>query len=308
MKNKYQEKRNEFLSELTESNVKIYKMLFKKVKTYEEIINVPFEEFNEEQSRTLATKYLDSKTVNSLATKVSMLRRYLKYVNNNSMQSVKREDLRIAVKRYIGEDDTQLRYVSWEDLVNMMEENLEYAIDKAIICLLHLGIAGNEYEDIRNLKVDDIDFINNKIIVKDKIYKIDGYIKKVLEDARDEEGYSYINAKGNMQMVYYNQDNPYLIKCRPLPVNNNGLNAYATAGMMTKLQKIFKKLDIGITSINVLQNGFAERLAKMEIENNINMVRKDVRVYLKMNDRHCSDYDVYNIKNYLKKNWLINNI
>ena len=86
MKNKYQEKRNEFLSELTESNVKIYKMLFKKVKTYEEIINVPFEEFNEEQSRTLATKYLDSKTVNSLATKVSMLRRYLKYVNNNSMQ------------------------------------------------------------------------------------------------------------------------------------------------------------------------------------------------------------------------------
>lgn len=301
LKKEYENLRKEFLNELTESNVKIYKMLFKKVKVYEEEINVPFEEFDEQQSKELATRYLDSKTVNSLSTKVSMLRRYMKFIGNNSMQSITRSELRDAVEKYIGTNDAELKYISWNELINVMENKLEYAIDKAVICLLHLGISGFEFENIRNLKVDDIDFINNQLIIKDKIYKFDNYMKEVFEDAKDELGYEFTNAQSNQQIVYYNQDNPYLIKCRPLPINNNGLNAYSGAGMINKMQKIFKKLDLGITPINVLQNGFAERLAKMEIESNINMIRKDVRVYLKMNGEHVSEYDVYLLKEYIKK-------
>lgn len=294
----YIETREKFMENLSESVKKSFDMIFNKVTVYENQTGIAFEEWSDENIWEFISKYLISKSVNSMCVKLSLIRRYYRYIGKEAAENISREDLRKLIDRdnEIGEKGDPI-YISWLHIVEAMEDKLQYYIDKAIICLLRLGL----YKEIKDIKIDEFDFINNELRVDDKIYKFDNYMKEIFMEARDEAGVERQMSNGDVQFISYNSSSPYLVKTRPLPKTAYGLQPYGEVGMNGRLSKIFSKLNLGITAINILQFGLAEEVVEMEMKTNINMSRSQVLIWLKTKDKHFYEYDIYTLKETIKK-------
>lgn len=124
--------------------------------------------------------------------------------------------------------------------------------DKFIVYALWNGIMGKDYEDLVNLKVQDIvyDKEGNPQYLKVKNNKVecDEYMQKILKDTLQEDYYeTYNNTSSGILGFEFNMDSPYIIKVKPTKLTNDGLNPMNKSGVQAKLKRLnesFNETDI----------------------------------------------------------------
>lgn len=307
----YKEYREDFTKDLSDSIKRSYTLLFKKIDKYEKENKLIFEEFTEEQFVEFTRKELIGKSANSTVVKVSLLKKYVESLNKYFIKITRKEIIRMTDEKLEQEkkveDENDLKYISWEELKKELNR-VENDVDKAILCLLRMGISGSQFKELVNLKVENIDIKNKLIHLDNRDVEIeDDYIINILENAIEQRTYYVLSHKdegeGKITEYDFNMDCPYLLKQRPTVKNNGGMNPYKFGGISGKMFRIFQELGLDISAINLLQSYAADKIVERENLINKRMSTKDVKAYFK--EIKCSQnaYDSRILSIWVRQNY-----
>ena len=308
------ELREMFVKDLSETQQKAYKLLFKKMDEYYKQTEKLFEEFNTEDFEEFVKTQLIGKSANSTIVKVSLCKKYAEYMEKDFVQ-LGRNDIAKMVKSHLKEQEIEneheLKYVSWNDLkVELNRVNND--IDVAIICLLRMGIGHNKFKELAELKVWDIDLNNRKIYLENRTVEIkDDYVLQVLESAIKQVTYTVmLNYDKNVPKITeydFNMNCSYLIKQKPNKNNDNGLSAYKFSGITGRIFRIMSnELQMDISAINLLQSNATDELLSYEKEIGRELSIRECKEYFKHIKNSCNPYDIVNIGKYVKENKINN--
>lgn len=281
----YKELRKKFVEEQINSTARTFKAILKKADEYQSETGKIFEEFTIDDFEDFVKEKLIDKSANSVVVKVSLCKRYVTYIGKDFVK-LKRNDIIKMTDEYLRMSDNALKYLSWDELKDKIRV-IENDIDKAIMCLLRMGIGGTGFEELINLKTSDIDLENRTIKLENRIVDItDDFILEILEKAIDQKVYTTIvhrNGVPKIEEYAFNRKCEYFIKPKPKVTNNEGLEPFKQGGMIGKVYRITTifndKTNMNITSINLQQSYATDMLIKHEDE-----------LGKRLSIRECNDY------------------
>ena len=301
--------RESFVENLSETQQKAFKLLYKKIDDYQKKTGKAFEEFNCEDFNTFVRAELIGKSANSVLVKVSLLKKYAEYIGNNCVQ-LKRTDIiemcSEVMKEKEIEDESQLKYVEWNDLKVGMNK-ITNEIDCAIICLIRLGIGQNKFKELAELKTSNIDIENRKIYLEDRTVDIkDDYVLQVLKDAMKQTTYTVMLHGGDknepkFSEYDFNMNCPYFIKQKPWSKNDNGLEPYKFSGITGRVFRVMQELCMDVSAINLLQSYATDRVLEQENEIGRELSIRECKEYLKHIKNYSSSYDITKIAKYVRE-------
>ena len=300
MENKYQNERNIFLAAQTESSKKAFTTIFNKSDEIRKKLGKELEEVTKDDVEVLLKNIFMSKSVNSLCAKVSMIKKYLNTVGNDVLNEISRSDLNSIVEEQNKNDRYIVgRYVPFEVIKNQMEKTFASDIDKAIIILLNMGICEDiAFEQIRTLKIKDIDLENNRLFANDKVYYFGEYEKNIFARAINEDEMQYGKSTA---VIRYNPDCPYLVKPRRDKLNNDGMNAYTKGSITVRIIRVFNRLKLGVTAMDIVRNSIVDKIIEHENKHNIILSKRQMTTFIKTLGYNSDSYDIYEIKNKIRK-------
>lgn len=183
--------------------------------------------------------------------------------------------------------------------------NLFYnAQDKFIVYALWNGIMGNDYEDLLNLKVEDILFDENKIPqyikVKNNRIKCDEYMQEILKKTLKSDYYeTYNDAHVGMVGFELNMNSPYIIKIKPSKKNDNGMFPMKKSGIQARLKRlteIFNETDkrgVHLTGKTLERSGVIFDMFLKEAYDQVEWTIEEVTKYLELKCLKGSVNDIY---------------
>jgi integrase len=305
----YKKEREEYVKDLSPSLQRAYKLLFTKIDYYQKRNGIIFEEMDENQFITFTIKELIDQSAASANVKVNLLRKYTNAIGKDFVK-LNRDDIIKLTESKLGNDNTnenELRYVVWKDLKKGLE-NVENDIDKAIVCLIRIGLCGTKFTELVNLKSKDIDIENRKIYLESRTVDIaDDYVLNILNKALRQTTYKVITHKDEdiLKVTEYNfnMQCEYFVKQRPITKNENGLNPYKFAGITGKMYRIFEELGMNISSINLLQSNAVDRLIEYEDAIGKQVSMAEAKEYLKAVGITNYHYDVVHLSKYVREKY-----
>ena len=153
------------------------------------------------------------------------------------------------------------RFYTREEMQDVCE-SLVNAQDKVILYGLFMGLRGDKYKELLQLKVQDVIFDKNYIQLSDRKVKMDRYFKEILKDCLDPVygGYYYkfnfTSSTGLKEEGYnLNFDSEYVIKSKPYKGNNNGLEPMKLPSLHTRIQKMQEVLDVSLSTTDINRSG-----------------------------------------------------
>lgn len=186
---------------------------------------------------------------------VNTCRAYLQYINIYLAE--KNIDCKLTVSDFTVKS-TKDGLVSKEEVMTYIDI-LDNEQDKFIIYALFNGIVGKQVEELRTLKVEQVDFKNKKIMLSDGAVDMDDTMMVLAEGAIKQERYDLIKfSEGAMvQSFDFNMSSKYILKNRPTKTNGMGTDAMKYDGFRSRLKTISKCLDNNITPDLLLKSGYA---------------------------------------------------
>lgn len=163
------------------------------------------------------------------------------------------------------------------ELMKIIKE-LNNPMDKFLILGIFNGLIGDSlgFEQLLKIRKDEI--IGNKIILPTGEYVMDETLEKIAHDSVKQNVYIKMGVVGNSSEDYeFNPKCEYVFRCKPLPVNNFGLDAMTEAGLRGRLRNINKYLGTSFNASVIKQSGARNALMKAEKELTI----REAEVYLK---------------------------
>ena len=306
----YKQIREDFIKDLSDSVQRSYKLLFKKVNDYEKEKGLIFEEFTEEQFIEFTKEKLIGKSGASANVKVNLLKKYVNSLGKDFIK-LKRNDLMKMTEDKLNQtseqNESDIKYVEWKELDKNINK-IENVIDVAIIYLLRYGVSGNQFIELRNLKVNDIDLDSKIVHLKDRDIKIDDKVADILKDAIEQDHYiSMIHKEDIIKSNDYdfNMDCEYLIKQRPMDRNDGGLEPYTFSGFTAKVYRIFQALDMGISAINLLQSNAIEKLIQHEDSLGKRLSTREIKEYFKVVGITCYCYQMKEASRWIREKYKI---
>lgn len=306
----YKEIREDFIKDLSDSVQRSYKLLFKKIDDYEKEKGLIFEEFTEEQFIEFTKEKLIGKSGASANVKVNLLKKYVNSLGKDFIK-LKRNDLMKMTEDKLNQtseqNESDIKYVEWKELDKNINK-IENAIDVAIIYLLRYGVSGNQFIELRNLKVNDIDLDSKIVHLKDRDIEIDDKVADILKDAIEQDHYiSMIHKEDTIKSNDYdfNMDCEYLIKQRPMDRNDGGLEPYTFSGFTAKVYRIFQALDMGISAINLLQSNAIEKLIQHEDSLGKRLSTREIKEYFKAVGITCYCYQMKEASRWIREKYKI---
>ena len=301
--------REKFTSPLSDSVKKAYKLLWKKLDEFEIEFGKSFEEFEINDFNNFVKCKLIGKSANSTNVKVNLCKKYAEYIGSDCVQ-LNYENVRKMVEEYLREkevdNENQLKYVDINDLW-VATNRISNDIDVAIIWLLRMGVSGNRFNELTNLKVEDIDLENKIIKLETRIIEIDEKMCDILRDAIEQKEYYVIRGwdKGEPKVESYelNMDCPFLIKQRPNNKNNYGMNEYKFSGITGRVFRVMQELGMNISAINLLQSHATDELMKYEKELDKKLSVKEASEYLKSIGSKQSSYDIISMARWVEEKY-----
>jgi hypothetical protein len=142
---------------------------------------------------------LKAKTTDSLRNLISKLSKYLDYairqgVSNNKINYYKKLS---KEKSMFVDREAEENMIFDRDEIMEMTLNADNAQDGVILALLFEGLSHkNEFEELTELTIDDVDLDNNEIILEDRTIPMGHETKMAIKDAYDQERkYTSINGE-----------------------------------------------------------------------------------------------------------------
>lgn len=191
---------------------------------------------------------------------INTCRGYLQYIN--MYLADKKIDYKLTTSDF-NTRDTRQGMMSEKEVMSYIDM-LENEQDKFIIYSLFKGISGKEVEELRTLKVSQVDFENKKIILSDREIEMDDMMIKLIDDAIKQDKYNLIKfSEGAMvQSFKFNMDSEYIIKNRPTKTNGMGLESIKYDSFRKRLKTISQYIDNNITVDTLLKSGYAYMIYK----------------------------------------------
>lgn len=306
----YKQIREDFTKDLSDSVQRSYKLLFKKIDDYEKEKGLVFEEFTEEQFIEFTKEKLIGKSGASANVKVNLLKKYVNSLGKDFIK-LKRNDLMKMTEDKLNQtseqNESDIKYVEWKELDKNINK-IENAIDVAIIYLLRYGVSGNQFIELRNLKVSDIDLDSKIVHLSDRDIEIDDKVADILKDAIKQDHYiSMIHKEDTIKSNDYdfNMDCEYLIKQRPMDRNDGGLDMYTFSGFTAKVYRIFQSLDMGISAINLLQSNAIEKLIQHEDSLGKRLSTREIKEYFKSVGITCYCFQMKEASRWIREKYKI---
>lgn len=186
---------------------------------------------------------------------INTCRGYLQYIN--MYLEGKKIEYKLNVTDF-NVRDTREGLVSKESVMSYIDI-LENEQDKFIVYAMFCGIAGKEVEELRTLKVNQVDFKNKKIILADRMVDMDDTMVELAMGAIKQDKYELIKfSDGAMvQSFEFNMSSEYILKNRPTKTNNMGLDAMKYDAFRKRLKTISQYVDNKITPDVILKSGYA---------------------------------------------------
>lgn len=255
--------KTEFINNLqcSDSVKESFKMIFKKVAPLEKKLGKDLKDFNREEL-FLVLDLLKGRSYNSVHTKWGITKKYLKHFNNSFVNTITSDDLKAFIV------ETDVRYTTREELREKVSV-LESASHKALLFLLFDGVGGKGYNEICNLKFEDIDFETGKITLENRCVTISKDTLNLLKETKHENTVTKILWKNDYPCFdseySVNMNSPYVFKTRILKSTDNGMTPYKVTGLQRRLDSITKA--VGLTHTNgktLYYSGCAEKYLKLE--------------------------------------------
>lgn len=268
-------------------------MLFNKAKEYEIKYDNKLENFDKFELLDYVVHELKGISKNSVAVKICCLKKYLIFVDNalSNLLDDNFIDTLIVKKR---------DYIKMDEIIDLCELHLINASDKALIMLLYNNIRGVKLEELRNLKVKDINLKLKTIVLPNRTIVIDNsYTLDVLKNTINEKYYhKYADDNIRSNSSYkYNPECEYLFKSLPNKRNNDGLNPYSFSALTNKLFR-FSNMFNTTTSL-IFQSGICNKIDEYEDKIDKKLTIREVNFYvkniLKLTD--VSGTEIYNMLN-----------
>lgn len=163
--------------------------------------------------------------------------------------------------------------------LNNLLQQLVNPQDRVLVLLFYKNICNNIVE-ATNIKIEDIDLIQNTIKIGERTKNIDDELKKEIINCIETTTYTFIRKGGRNQGYYkFNMESPYLIKNKPSVNNKQGTTPFLVLSIKNKF-RIFQevlnqkvttsilKTSGVITCLNSNNNGF--RVSLTHVENYLN--------------------------------------
>lgn len=194
---------------------------------------------------------------------IYMVNQIFEFLNSNrrlAISDFNDEMLKVDTKRFYTQSELQ---DVCESLVNPQDKILLYG--------LFAGLRGTAYKELLELKVEDINFEERYIQLKDRKLKIDDYFMCILADAVDpvygSVYYKYYDSNSSAKSnnsYELNMDSEYVIKAKPYSKNNNGLNPMTNSGFQTRIEKLSNVLNRSLVPIDLVRSGIMARMNEIE--------------------------------------------
>lgn len=276
-----------------------YVNIFKNVLEFEEhVFKKDLYDFTKDEIKN-ALKAFNAKTYNSITSKYSLIKKYIKYAEEMKIKrcvmnfSIKADEIR----NLICDEDLKNRYCTRNELKEVLSEKLINSSDKAIFILLFEGVMGKAYSELLTLKTHQID-LNNKIInLKNKIINISNYTKDILLQTINEDVYyKYIGDICNTNESYtLDTTSPYLIRLRPKR-NQPYAQPMKVAGLKRRLDVLKNIMEKPLlTGRTIYLSGLAERIVKHEIAMKKKLNTREIKEFLKNNNETVETGDMLRI-------------
>lgn len=183
-------------------------------------------------------------------------------------------------------------YIRFEELKNAMRL-LDNAQDRFILIAIYNGIAGkSNMEDLLNLKVEDVDFINHKITLRDRVVVMDELLEKTLSEAIEQTTmYSELPTGHGTEEIELNMESPYVIKVRPRAMNLWGLEPLKYSGFRVRFANIKSITGIEVNASQLETSGMINELLKMKRK----WTSLDIEFELRVRNRSFNAYRIYSI-------------
>ena len=160
--------------------------------------------------------------------------------------------------------------------------------DKFIVYALFNGIQGTRFEDLINIKVEDVDFSKHIVHLKNRDIKMDEVFEQITKKTIFQEVYYKTgNLRKTSESYELNMSNKYVLKPKPTSKNNKGFDKFSMSGIKTRLNKISIELEdteyYPLTSRKLVKSGILIDMKRIEDKTGVKWTNVSLENYKKEN-------------------------
>lgn len=288
-----EELKNRFMEQYPDSTKMAYEIIFRKTAKTEKQLGKDLCNFNFSEIDGLLYS-IGAKTVESLVSAVSVLSGYTDFCILEGYVPTKMNYYRQftdkeLLKKYLNRFAVKNMYLKNKQELQLIKNICDNAQDEVVFALLWEGVMGEGLEELVNLKIEDVDFENNRIHIEGKherIITVEQDTIDSIQDAIEERFYirkNETNGDSNMLLnitpyvirpvvrkitdkkvkpgVIRNRimriaelyDNPYIT---PTNIQRSGMIYYIKKMMQEKGYKTFKEVESGDLKPILIRYGY----------------------------------------------------
>ena len=280
---------------LSEETIDTDKTYFDMFKDLEEGLQKDIYAFNEEEFAQALSRIKSSSTLEVVT---SVLRQYLEYAFKQK-KIIEQPDLKAIIEnnglhlKIKNMEMYQGYIVGREELYHIVNNIIYNKRDAAIFVLLYEGLSN---EEVQNLKINQVDFINRSISINSKVYKnIDKRTMQVVWDAIKETKYMDSNGKSAAKAPFtlLSDEGGFVIKVGTRSYVNRTYQVI-TAPIRSMQKKIGK---LTITATRIRNSGMFDYIRTLENNYGRSLAKEEYRLVL-------SKYGYENDKEYILNNYI----
>lgn len=173
----------------------------------------------------------------------------------------------IIIENIIPSSTLAEKYLSKEEIINCKNEIIDVT-NQFIFYALYLGIKGEEYEEIRNLKISDLDIHEHKVkLITGRIVNVDDLFINLMINANDELNYfpEGIEKESRANKYTYGSSE-YVIKLCGVKYCDQVSYQYLSQRIRVAIKQINKKY---ISASTIYKNGLINFIKEKYEEQNI---------------------------------------
>lgn len=286
MNNYDQELKERFIIRNTNKGTqKNYEFILRKAATSHEIIlKKGVYNFNMEELNSLIGSY-SNRSIEMIASNVSCLRNYIAFAIQEGYTSTNINLLdgiggKKFLEQFLDKNAGDNKYITFKQLIELENQCLNPQ-DAVIPELLFVGVKGENYHELRNLKITDIS--EDEIILPDRIIPISARTYDLIKDAIEQVDYY----RGNGEDLGMSKSKSFKIKKSEYVVRTGGskkseseINCNTLISRVNRIKYYFNNPYLNITNIWV--SGVIHFAKEIMKENNRDLEKED---YEKIGER-----------------------
>lgn len=247
------ELKNNYLNKFIEdNNFNLIKSILNKIDLAEKTTNKMIYEFELFEFRKFL-KDLRLDSLQSAQTYLSLIRKYIKYVNDRLQINYQIQNLvnTSDLKALLDVHSESLKYLTHKEYLDILSNESYQAQDRALVILCWNNIMGNDYNLMVDLLEQDID---------GKLNYLTSLEKEILTKAIDEEVYTRFDSQNQIHIISeINPKNKFLIK-NTISKKTKGIEPITSHMIKIRIQNFAQETGFNFTGKTIYLSGFVYKM------------------------------------------------